>query len=130
MISRPKLDDCSKRFAKETNILAVWFLGSAAKNRTRSNSDVDFAVLHLEDTVGQQRLNGNLIANLESILEHPVDLGRTDTQNLIYAHQAISEGQLVYDGEPARTNQFVEKVLALYFDLKQDRKVVENAYCV
>lgn len=129
MIDDVKLAGCRQRFAKEGTIVAVWILGSAVTNRLHEASDVDFAILYAEGTVSDYKRLGGLSFDLESILGRRVDLGRLDTRNLIYAHEAISHGVRIYCRAPDVADRYMERVNALYFDLKRDRKVVEDAYC-
>lgn len=129
MIDRVALDSCEQRFAQEASILGVWLLGSAASGRLREDSDVDFAVLYRENSHFAFEEHGRLASDLEAILGRPVDLGRLTTRNLIYAYEAIRQGKLVYELGPGEANDFAERVAALYFDLKRDRKVVEDVYC-
>ena len=129
MIQADKLKKCTNRFAQESDILAVWLLGSAQTEQMHSESDVDFAVLYTRGHIRDFDQSSSLISDLEAILGRPVDLGKLNTQNLIYSHEAISKGQSIYNREPVQTSRFVEQVFAMYFDLKQSRKVVEDAYC-
>jgi len=129
MLDEATLKDCLERFAEESAIVGVWILGSAVKERLLENSDVDFAILWEEGIDLDFRKVGALASDLEKRLGRRVDLGRLNTRNLIYAHEAIRTGKLIYCRTAGEADRFTEKVLALYFDLKRDRKVVEDAYC-
>lgn len=130
MLDPSKLEKCVRRFQEEPGILAVWGLGSAFSGRTRAGSDVDFAILYSRSHAEGFDASGRLLLDLECCLGRTVDLGRLSTRNLIYAYQAISRGTLLYDRDPKITIDFVGRVLSLYADLKLDRRVVEEAYCV
>lgn len=123
------MDQCARRFAEEPQILAVWGIGSAFNERMRADSDVDFAILYEWNHAEDFARTGRLLLDLESCLGRTVDLGRLSVRNLIYAYQVISGGALVYCRDREATDQFVGRVLSLYVDFKQDRKVVEDAYC-
>ena len=129
MIDDLMLEACRQRFAQETEVLAVWLLGSAVTGRLREESDVDLAVLYRLGSHFDFESHGRLVSDLEAVFGRAVDLGCLTTRNLIYAYEAIRQGQLVYESDRKLTRDFSERVAALYFDLKRDRKVVEDAYC-
>jgi predicted nucleotidyltransferase len=114
----------------ESEVDAVWVLGSAVTGRLRDDSDVDLAVLYREGALLDLERVGVLASDVEAIVGRQVDLGRLDTRNLIYAMESIREGVLLYQRDSIVTDRFVDRVSALYFDLKRERKVVEDAYCV
>lgn len=72
---------------------------------------------------------GELAWDLENILGRRPDLGRLDSRNLIYAMQAFQTGRLIYASDEQAAIAFASLLQSLYLDLKQDRKVVEEAYC-
>lgn len=129
MVEASKLESCRERFAQDVNIVGAWVLGSAVTNRLREDSDVDFAILYAEEVGSDYKQLGGLSSDLESILGRRVDVGRLNTRNLIFAHEAISHGVRIYCKNQSVADSFMERVYALYFDLKRDRKVVEDAYC-
>jgi len=118
-----------RRFENETEIIAVWGLGSAFTGTMRVDSDLDLAVLCDSSFESDWERWGALILNLESIAGRAVDIGRLSTRSLIYAYQAVSTGRLLYSRDPQAVDRFVGLVFSLYADLKSDRKVVEEAYC-
>jgi len=120
---------CAARFEMEPDVHAVWILGSAVAGRLRDESDVDLAVLYREGALLDLERVGALASDIEGIVGRQVDMGRLDTRNLIYAMEAIREGVLLYQRDSTVTDRFVDRVSALYFDLKRERKVVEDAYC-
>lgn len=129
MIDDVTLQKCQRRFAQEANIVAVWLLGSAVNGRLREESDIDLAVLYKLGLARDFEQLGQLTSDLELVLGRRVDLGVLDTRNLIYAHEAVSKGRRIYCDSTKSADLFVSRVHALYFDLKRDRKVVEDAYC-
>ncbi len=73
MLDRAKLVQCVQRFAKETDLVAVWVFGSAVSGSLREDSDVDFALYYKPgkqfDWSGEFHLaNGGARALLESRL--------------------------------------------------------------
>lgn len=129
MLDRNKLDKCVERFAREPSLLAVWIFGSAVSDRLREDSDVDFAFYYRPGTELDWSTFGELAWELEDILGRRVDIGRLDSRNLIYAMQAFQTGRLLYAQDEQVAMAFVSRLQSLYLDLKQDRRVVEEAYC-
>ncbi len=129
MIDPPVLENCVQRFQNEPFVLAAWGHGSAFAGHMRPDSDVDFAILHEAGHPLDFKQRGLLVADLEDILHRRVDLGEVTTRNLVYAYQAICTGKRVYCRDTAATDEFTGRLLSLYADFKQDRAVVETAYC-
>lgn len=118
-----------RRLKNETDIIAVWGLGSAFSGSMRADSDLDLAVLCDFSFESDWERWGALIFDLGSIAGRAVDIGRLSTRSLIYAYQAVSTGRLLYSRDSQAVDRFVGLVFSLYADLKSDRKVVEEAYC-
>jgi len=129
MLDRAKLAQCVQRFAKETDLLAVWVFGSAVSGSFREDSDVDFALYYKPGKQFDWSTFGELAWDLEKILGRKADLGRLSPRNLIYAVQAIQTGRLIYTADEPAAMALASRLQSLYLDLKQDRKVVEEAYC-
>ena len=129
MLEHAILDKCVKRFAREPSLVAVWVFGSAVNGRLSDDSDVDFALYYQPEKEPGWTALGELAWDLESILGRKVDLGRLNSRNLIYATQAFQNGRLIYAADEQAAFAFASRIQSLYLDLKQDRKVVEEAYC-
>lgn len=122
------LDTCVERFAREPFLLAVWIFGSAVSGHLRGDSDVDFALYCDPGKELGWSARGGLSVDLEIILGRKVDLGYLGPRNLIYAIEVFRTGRLVYAREKQEAMAFSSHLQSLYMDLKQDRKVVEEAY--
>lgn len=129
MLDRTILDKCVERFAREPSLVAVWIFGSAVSDRLREDSDVDFALHYKPGTKLDWSAFGELAWDLEDVLGRKADLGRLNSRNLIYAVQAFQTGRLLYAADEQAAMAFASRLQSLYLDLKQDRKVVEEAYC-
>ena len=129
MLDGGQLEDCVTRFSRESGLVAVWLFGSAAADRLRADSDIDFALYFSPGTEPSLGGLGRLAMDLESILGRKVDLGCLDSRNLVYAVQAFQSGRLVYAKNESEAVALVSHLQTLYVDLKEDRKVVEEAYC-
>jgi len=129
MLDPSTVDQCARRFAEESGLLAVWLMGSAVSDRLREDSDVDFALCYQPGVGLDLEAHGKLLLDLESILGCQVDLGLVNSRNLVYAVQATQAGNLIYAPEPQKAWAIASRMQSLYLDLKQARKVVEEAYC-
>ena len=129
MLDSNLLAKCVERFSGERGLVAVWILGSAVSDRLREDSDVDFALYYQSGTELGLSALGELACDLEDILGRRADLGCLSSRNLVYAMQAFHHGRLLYAADEQAAMAFAGRLLSLYLDLKQDRKVVEEAYC-
>ena len=120
---------CVERFAREPALVAVWVFGSTVSGRLREDSDVDLALYYQPESEPGWSALGELAGDLESILGRKTDLGRLNSRNLIYAMQAFQTGRLIYAADEQAALAFASRLQSLYLDLKEDRKVVEEAYC-
>ena len=124
-----QIDKCVERFSREADLVAVWLFGSAANGPMREDSDVDFALHYRPGIKTDWAAIGELSCDLEAILGRKVDLGCLNSRDLVYAMQAIQTGRLVYSAHEKAAIAFASLLQSLYLDLKEDRKVVEDAYC-
>lgn len=111
-----------------TDIAAAYLLGSAITGKLRSDSDIDIALLPLEeqDISLQSRLE--LAALLEVKLNRPIDIGVITAKNLIYASEAIFNGRRIVTLQKDYTEAAETRLLGCYFTYRQDRKEVEKSY--
>lgn len=111
-----------------TDIAAAYLLGSAITGKLRSDSDIDIALLPLEeqDISLQSRLE--LAALLEVKLNRPIDIGVITAKNLIYASEAIFNGRRIVILQKDYTEAAETRLLGCYFTFRQDRKEVEESY--
>lgn len=116
------------RLAQEPNLVAVWLMGSAVTDRLRPDSDLDLAALYENGHAPSFEDQARLAGDLEKIAGRRVDLGFLGTRNVVYAHEALTKGELLLSKDPVKEAEFVATALSMYFDLKIDRKEIEDAY--
>jgi predicted nucleotidyltransferase len=129
MLSDALISQCNKRFAREEGLVAAWIFGSFVNGHFRDDSDVDFALYYQPESEPGWSALGELARDLESVLGRKADVGCLNSRNLVYAVQAFRTGRLVYAADEQAAMAFASRLQSLYLDLKQDRKVVEEAYC-
>jgi predicted nucleotidyltransferase len=116
------------RLEREPAVAAVYLLGSAAAGRLRADSDVDLALLPARGNLitPEQRLE--LAADLEDLVGRIVDVGILSTANLVYAKEAVANGLLLFERDPAARARFAALVFSMYADLQENRREVLHAY--
>ena len=102
------------------HIVAVYRFGSTAHGSATARSDVDIALLtttridpgHRFDI--QERLASEIGADVDLI-----DLARASP---VMAIQAITTGQLIYDGDPEARGLFEDRTFGAYARLNEERR--------
>jgi predicted nucleotidyltransferase len=112
----------------DTRIDAVWVLGSAAKGTMRTDSDIDLALLP-GDGINLSFMDlMELSSRLTLVSGREVDCGILDNHNLVYAHQAIMTGQLLFTRNRDRSGLRSATLLGLYYEFNEDRQEVPDAW--
>jgi predicted nucleotidyltransferase len=122
------LEAVAGRLRRTGKVAAAYLLGSAASGRLRSDSDVDIAVLPVRGTSLSASERLDLAADLESLTGRIVDLGILHTGNLVYAKEAVANGRLIMEGDPAARARFAMLTLSMFASLQETRRVVLDAY--
>ena len=104
--------------AKPGDAVAVYLYGSVARGTARQGSDVDVGVLLAEDpprTLKGLRLD--VEADLEALLEVPVQLVVLNRAPPDLLHRVLRDGKLVLERDRSRRIRFEVKARNEYFDL-------------
>jgi predicted nucleotidyltransferase len=109
-------------------VAAVYLLGSVVTGTLRDDSDIDVALLPLNEQTISMQSRLEMAALLESQLNRTVDVGVITTKNLVYASEAILGGQRILTIDKGYTEVMETRLLGCYFTFRQDRKVVEESY--
>lgn len=118
-----------KSFTKErTDIASVYLLGSVITDQLRSNSDIDIAILPLENQEIPLHVRLELASQLEAKLHRVIDIGVITAKNLIYASEAILKGRRVVTQQKEYTEAAETRLLGCYLTFRQDRRKVEASY--
>ena len=122
-----------KVFQSEPAVLAAWLFGSVARGRATPLSDVDFAVLLRADApTGLDRfvLLDRLACSLADVLgvnERDVDVAALNEQGVVFQHQVLHSGQLLYEADPRARMLFVWEVLQQYLDFQPTLAIYDRA---
>lgn len=127
-VSHERIDRMVERLAADSRIVAAYLLGSVLKPNFRRDSDIDLGILVATGRKVSPMEQLELASDLSIVLGHPVHIGLLNTQNLIYAKEAIIEGVCIYRGDTGARDLFAATALSLYLQLKQERREVEKVY--
>jgi len=122
------LQQLGVRLAAEPGVLAAVVHGSALTARFHRDSDVDVALLLATPTTLDAVTRLLLGAELQNLLGYTVDLGILSHDNLIYAKEVIVHGQPLFCHDQYQYDLFAATALALYGQLRFERREVEAAY--
>lgn len=113
-------------------IAAAYLFGSYATDKKGPMSDVDIAVLLKEPCPeGRELLHkmNYLSYQLEDALQAgEVDLIELNKQGLIFQHNVLRTGKLIYDADPVFRIGFTAKVISNYCDFEPTLRFMNNYY--
>lgn len=112
----------------QPNIAAAYLLGSATTGQLRDDSDIDIALLPTEQHTISMQSRLELAALLEIRLGRTIDIGIINSENLIYASEAILNGQRILTSKKDYTAETETRLMGCYLVFKEDRKEVEEMY--
>ena len=113
---------------KQSGIAAAYLLGSALLGTLRADSDIDIALLPIDERGPALQERVALAAELELALGRPVDIGVLSAKNLVYSYEAILRGKRIITLDQAKTDVDETRLMGCYLQFRQDRGEVEEAY--
>jgi len=107
-------------FADQSDVVAAYLFGSAARGEADQLSDVDIAVLldvrlGVEESVEQQL---RIMSDLEEYASREVQVTVLNRATPLLAYQAVRHGILLYERSRAERIDFEVRARRVYFDLK------------
>ena len=119
---------CRKVLVPDERILAVYLLGSAARDQLRRESDIDIGIM-LEYGSRMSAVEVTEIAGaLSAVLERDTDIGLISSANLVYACEALFKGIPLFYRDEDRAKLMRANLLGMYLQFNRDRSEVLNAY--
>jgi predicted nucleotidyltransferase len=115
-------------FENENTVLAVFLLGSAARNELTPDSDIDLAVMMRPGIFLTSLEKVEIAASLSYKLKKIVDLGEISSKNLVYAREALLTGYTLFEQDPDMVSSIRANLLGLYLQFNHDRREVLDAY--
>ena len=113
--AKPRLEKLPALFAGWPAVLTVYLFGSQAAGEATPFSDVDLAVVY--DGPVSWREEADLeVAVADALGVDEVDLLNLERLDALFRYRIIATGRLVYERDPVRAADFVEKALVDYWD--------------
>jgi predicted nucleotidyltransferase len=113
-------------------IASAYLFGSQVSGKRGPMSDVDIAIL-LKDNAPKGRdlihKMDYLAYRIEGALKaKEVDLIEINRQGLIFVHNVLKTGRLIYDADPDFRIRFVTRVISDYCDFEPTLRFMDNYY--
>ncbi|MCX7793994.1 MAG: nucleotidyltransferase domain-containing protein [Thermodesulfovibrionales bacterium] len=118
MIDTEKLIDILKDYPY---IASAYLFGSVATGKTGPLSDIDIAVLiKKEAPQGRELLHelDYIAYKIEKIFKKPVDIIPMNNKGLIFQHNILKTGRLIYDNDPSFRIKYVSNLISAYCDFE------------
>ncbi|MDX9802143.1 MAG: nucleotidyltransferase domain-containing protein [Spirochaetia bacterium] len=115
-------------FENENTVLAVFLLGSAARNELTPDSDIDLAVMKRPGLSLSSTEKYDIAASLSYKLEKIVNVGELSSQNLVYANEVLLTGYPVFKKNDDLVGFISANLLALYIQSGRGRREVSDTW--
>ena len=129
MLNLEKLKEIFKDYPY---IASAYLFGSHASGKVSPMSDLDIAILLKDDAPKGRELIHKmdyLAYRIEEALQaKEVDLIELNNQGLIFVHNVLRTGKLIYDAVPDFRIRFVTKVISDYCDFEPTLRFMNNFY--
>jgi predicted nucleotidyltransferase len=131
-INESDLQKLKCTFEEYPYIASAWLFGSQAKGKVWKLSDVDIAIL-----VNDKTPTGRELLHDESYLSYQlsktlggkeVDLVNLKSQGLIFQHNVLRTGIVIYDPAPDYRIRFETRVIINYCDFEPTLRFMEKFY--
>jgi len=106
-------------FNEKQYICAAYLFGSAAKGKSRQNSDIDLAVVFCDgiDSIRRFNLKLDMSGELEEIFGSKVDIVDLESADLYFVHQILLNKILIHEKDVHKRVEFEVKSRRGYFDM-------------
>ena len=127
MIDTKKLKDIFKDYPY---IASAYLFGTHASGKVRPLSDVDIAIVLKEnapkgrDLLHEEDYFSYRLAKALDVRD--VDLINLNNQGLVFQHNVLRTGKLIYDADPALRIRFVIQVITRFCDFEPTLKFIEK----
>lgn len=113
-------------------IASAYLFGSTASGKAGPMSDVDIAILLKEDAPKGRELLHELdylsFRIAEALQVKEVDVIELNGKGLIFVHNVLKTGRLIYDADPPFRVKFVAKIISDYCDFEPTLRFMNNYY--
>lgn len=113
----------------DERVSAAILFGSAAKGVARASSDLDLALVarSARDAAGIDAQYLDLVGRLTHAAGREVHLVLLDSAEPVLGRQAFLGARVLFDREPSRTADVLERILIEYFDGEYHRRMRAEA---
>ena len=113
----------------DERVSAAILFGSAAKGVARAASDLDLALVarSAQDAAGIDAQYLDLVGRLTRTAGRDVHLVLLDSAEPVLGRQAFLGARVLFDREPSRTADLLERILVAYFDGEYHRRMRAEA---
>ena len=123
------LSPIEQEIDSDRRILSAYLLGSAVSGRMRPDSDLDIAVLPVATAGLLSQVDvAELSATLSLAAGRAVDVGVLSSRNLIYASEAILQGERFFCRDTFQTDLAAATLLGLAARYRFERREIVDAY--
>jgi len=116
------IDKHTSIFKGYPNIAVVYLFGSYARGKNTPNSDLDLAIIYKEGAPSGRHLiheEDYLAYRIGDALNvKEVDIINFNRQGLVFQHNVLKTGILIYDGDPSFRARYIAGVLSAYCDFE------------
>lgn len=116
-------------FRNYSFIASAYLFGSQATGKTGPMSDVDIAILLKEPRPkGRELMHqmNNLSFRIEEIFKKEVDVIEMNSQGLIFQHNVLRSGNLIYDADPLFRANYVSRLISSYCDFEPTIRFIKK----
>ncbi|NCO83205.1 MAG: nucleotidyltransferase domain-containing protein [Nitrospirae bacterium CG_4_10_14_3_um_filter_44_29] len=123
------LEKLNAVFRNYSFIVSAYLFGSQATGKTGPMSDVDIAVLLKEPRPKGRELMRQmnyLSFRIEEIFKKEVDVIEMNSQGLIFQHNVLRSGNLIYDADPLFRANYVSRLISSYCDFEPTIRFIKK----
>ncbi|MBC7960418.1 MAG: nucleotidyltransferase domain-containing protein [Vallitaleaceae bacterium] len=106
--------------------IAIYLLGSAARNELRLESDVDLAFISEEVISGYSCFEA--AQELYDYFKREVDLIHLNRSSTVFMLQAIAKGKVIYNGDDHKRMLFEMRAFKAYSMLNEERQEILDRF--
>ena len=127
-----KFEKAKEIFKEYPYIAAAYLYGSFAKGGQSPMSDVDIAILLNDDAPQGRELIHEVdyltyrVAKALAVKE--IDLIELNRQGLVFIHNVLKTGKLIYDAVPGFRIKFTAKIISEYCDFEPTVRFMDKYY--
>lgn len=116
-------------FKRHPEVAAAWLFGSQVTEKAGPMSDVDIALLFKKDVAPDRdlfRLESVITNEVEEALKTEIDVVNLGRSKLVFQHNVLRTGRLLYEGDPKTRVTFTTRVISDFCDFEPKLRFMEK----